>query len=88
VTAGRSQPATSHLVAGLERRRLVERAPDPRDARRTQVRATAAARRIASRVERVRMQGLRTALRGVPAPTVRRFEEALAGLLEAMEKTR
>jgi DNA-binding MarR family transcriptional regulator len=41
-----SQPAITQLVARLERDGLVERAPDPRDGRAVQVRATLAGSRI------------------------------------------
>jgi DNA-binding MarR family transcriptional regulator len=85
-TSGRSQAATSHLVAGLERKKLVVRKADPEDARRTVVHATATARNVVAEVEALRLRALEKALRGVPAGTVRRFDEALAALLAALEK--
>jgi DNA-binding MarR family transcriptional regulator len=60
---GVSAPTMSRLVDGLERDRLVERRPDPEDARGVLVRATPAGRRVLGegRSRRVRLlaEGLR-----------------------------
>lgn len=83
--AGRSQPATSHLVAQLTRRGLVSRRHDPADARRTLVHATARATRFAQQVEGLRLQTFAAALAPVSPALMRRFDDALAALLAAME---
>ena len=60
---GVSAPTMSRLVDGLERDALVERAPDPADARGVLVRATVRGRRIRSEGRRQRTRILAAELR-------------------------
>jgi DNA-binding MarR family transcriptional regulator len=83
--AGRSQAATSHLVAQLEQRGFVERTTDQGDARRTLAHATSAARELVEQVEGFRVRALQAALQKVPARTIRKFDGALRELLTAMD---
>jgi DNA-binding MarR family transcriptional regulator len=85
--SGRSQPATSHLVAQLARRGLVSKRHDPADARRALVQATAKATKFVRQVEGLRIQSFAAALERVPASVVTQFERALGDLLDAMEET-
>jgi DNA-binding MarR family transcriptional regulator len=84
---GRSQAATSHLVATLEKKKLVARKNDAADARRTLVHPTARAIELVREVEGLRALGLEKAMARVPAPVVRRFDEALTAVLAALEDT-
>jgi DNA-binding MarR family transcriptional regulator len=81
---GRSQAATSHLVAQLERKRLASRKSDPKDARRTLVGATAKAETLVRQVDGLRQRGFAKALRAVPTGQIRKLDEALAAVLASM----
>lgn len=85
---GRSQAATSHLVAQLERRGLVKRTSDPEDARRTRVVPTAKTRQRIEQIEGLRQQAFAEAMASVPAKVRRQVDEALSALLSAMEERR
>jgi DNA-binding MarR family transcriptional regulator len=85
---GRSQAATSHLVAQLQRRGLVTRKDDDADRRRTLVSATARAGKLAGEVEGLRLRGFEDLLAPVPVTAVRRLERALDEVLSALEAPR
>lgn len=85
---GRSQAATSHLVAQLERRGLVKRTSDPEDARRTRVVPTAKTRQRIEQIEGLRQKAFAEAMAKVPVKVRRQVDEALAALLSAMEENR
>jgi DNA-binding MarR family transcriptional regulator len=84
--AGRSQAATSHLVAAMEKRGLVKRRSDEADARRTVVHAAPKALKLVAQVENMRLRSLEAALDQVSERTVKRLDDALAALLSEMEK--
>lgn len=84
--SGRSQGSTSQLVARLERAGFVGRRRDPSDGRRTVVFARKKAERLAEEVTGLRERAFREAMASVPAPLVQQLEDALAGVLEAMEE--
>ena len=88
VATGRSQAATSHLIAQLERKRLVQRAGDPDDARRTRVRLTPKSEGLIRQVEGLRVRAFEQALAPVPTAELSRLDEALSAVLAALEKPR
>jgi DNA-binding MarR family transcriptional regulator len=63
---GRSPSATSRLVAGLVRRRLVERQVEPEDRRQRSVRLTVRGRAILRAVDRARADQFLSAVRPLP----------------------
>lgn len=83
---GRSQAATSHLVATLERKKLARRADDAADGRRTRVHVTAEALRLVRQVEGLRQRTFEQALAAVPTALVGCLDTALADVLHAMEE--
>ena len=83
---GRSQAATSHLVEQLERRGLLRRREDPEDRRRRMVELAPKGRTALRRIESLRRAALVEVLRPVPAPTIERFDAALAEVLAALRR--
>lgn len=65
---GRSPSATSRLVEGLARRRLVERHEDPEDRRQRSVALTQRGQAILRAVDRARADQFLTAVRPMPTP--------------------
>lgn len=65
---GRSPSATSRLVEGLARRRLVERREDPEDRRQRSVALTQRGHAILRAVDRARADQFLTAVRPMPTP--------------------
>ena len=65
---GRSPSATSRLVEGLARRRLVERREDPEDRRQRSVALTQRGQAILRAVDRARADQFLTAVRPMPTP--------------------
>ncbi len=65
---GRSPSATSRLVDGLVRRRLVERQPEPEDRRQRTVRLTQRGQAILRVVDRARADQFLIAVRALPGP--------------------
>jgi len=65
---GRSPSATSRLVEGLVRRRLVERHEDPEDRRQRSVALTQRGQAILRAVDRARADQFLTAVRPMPTP--------------------
>ncbi|HEY2916747.1 MAG TPA: MarR family transcriptional regulator [Candidatus Limnocylindrales bacterium] len=65
---GRSPSATSRLVEGLVRRRLVERRPEPEDRRQRSVALTHRGQAILRAVDRARADQFLTAVRPLPTP--------------------
>ena len=65
---GRSPSATSRLVDGLVRRRLVERQLEPEDRRQRTVRLTQRGKAILRVVDRARADQFLTAVRALPGP--------------------
>jgi DNA-binding MarR family transcriptional regulator len=65
---GRSPSATSRLVDGLVRRRLVERHEEPDDRRQRAVRLTQRGQAILRVVDRARADQFLTAVRTLPTP--------------------
>ncbi len=65
---GRSPSATSRLVDGLVRRRLVERQPEPDDRRQRTVRLTQRGKAILRVVDRARADQFLIAVRALPRP--------------------
>lgn len=81
---GRSQSSTSALVDQLEARGFVTREPSATDRRRRDVRLTDRGHEVVDQVEAARREGLERALAGVPRDVLRRYDAALAELLEAV----
>lgn len=88
VATGRSQAATSHLVAQLERKKLVQRADDADDARRTRVRLTPKSEALIRQVEGLRVRSFEQAFAQVPTADLSRLDEALTAVVAALEKPR
>ena len=65
---GRSPSATSRLVDGLVRRRLVERQPEPEDRRQRTVKLTQRGQAILRVVDRARADQFLIAVRALPGP--------------------
>ena len=65
---GRSPSATSRLVEGLTRRRLVERREDPEDRRQRSVALTQRGQALLRAVDRARADQFLTAVRPMPTP--------------------
>jgi DNA-binding MarR family transcriptional regulator len=65
---GRSPSATSRLVDGLVRRRLVERRAEPDDRRQRTVRLTQRGQAVLRAVDRARADQFLTAVRPMPTP--------------------
>lgn len=65
---GRSPSATSRLIEGLARRRLVERHEDPEDRRQRSVALTQRGQAILRAVDRARADQFLTAVRPMPTP--------------------
>jgi DNA-binding MarR family transcriptional regulator len=65
---GRSPSATSRLVEGLSRRRLVERREDPEDRRQRSVALTQRGQAILRAVDRARADQFLTVVRPMPTP--------------------
>ena len=65
---GRSPSATSRLVEGLARRRLVERREDPEDRRQRSVALTQRGQALLRAVDRARADQFLTAVRPMPTP--------------------
>jgi DNA-binding MarR family transcriptional regulator len=65
---GRSPSATSRLIDGLVRRRLVERQPEPEDRRQRTVRLTQRGQAILRVVDRARADQFLIAVRALPGP--------------------
>ncbi|HEX5241303.1 MAG TPA: MarR family transcriptional regulator [Candidatus Limnocylindrales bacterium] len=65
---GRSPSATSRLVDGLVRRRLVERRPEPEDRRQRALALTHRGQAILRAVDRARADQFLTAVRPLPTP--------------------
>jgi len=65
---GRSPSATSRLVDGLTRRRLVERRPEPEDRRQRSVSLTQRGHAVLRAVDRARADQFLTAVRPMPTP--------------------
>ena len=81
----RSQATTSHLVNQLQRKGLVERGDDPKDARRTVLRLSRRGVRLVDRVEVLRRRGFERVM-GRLTPSVRRqLEAALRATLRSLE---
>ena len=84
---GRSQAATSHLVAALERKKLARRADDEADGRRTLVHLTERARALVHDVEGLRVRGFERLMAPVPPRVLGRLDAALAEVLAALESS-
>ncbi|MBL8956542.1 MAG: MarR family transcriptional regulator [Myxococcaceae bacterium] len=82
---GRSQAATSHGVAALEKKKLVARGTDPEDARRTVVQLTPRARGLLGQVEGLRVKTFEEVMAPVPTELLQRLDRAFTDLLQAME---
>ena len=65
---GRSPSATSRLIEGLARRRLVERREDPEDRRQRSVTLTQRGQALLRAVDRARADQVLTAVRPMPTP--------------------
>jgi DNA-binding MarR family transcriptional regulator len=65
---GRSPSATSRLVEGLARRRLVERRPEPEDRRQRSVALTQRGQAVLRAVDRARADQFLTTVRPMPTP--------------------
>ncbi len=76
-------PTMSRIVTGLERKRLAERIPDSKDARRIQIRATPSGVRLLQQGRRRRIEYLAGHLQGVTVPELATLDEAL-NLLEGI----
>src|SRR6266481_1166298 len=74
-------PTMSRIVTGLERKRLAERIPDSKDARRIQIRATPSGVRLLQQGRRRRIEYLAGHLQRVTVPELATLDEAL-NLLE------
>lgn len=83
---GRSQSTTSHLVSQLEKKRLVERRSDERDARRSALHLTKAGASLVRRVEQLRRKSFERVLGQLPAPVLRQFDEAMRAVSDALAK--
>lgn len=82
---GRSQATTSHLIAQLEKKGLLERRDDPADARRTTVAVAKAGAKLLARLEQHRRDSFERVLGPLPAPVRNRLEAALRETLAALE---
>ena len=60
-------PTMTRIVTGLERSKLAERVPDPADARRVRIRATAKGVRLLQGARRLRVEYLTAQLARLPA---------------------
>lgn len=67
-TLGRSPSATSRLVDGLARRRLIERKVEPEDRRQRTIRLTVRGQAVLRSVDRARADQFLSAVRPLPSP--------------------
>lgn len=70
-------PTMSRIVTGLERKRLAERIPDSRDARRVRIRATPRGERLLQTGRQRRIEYLACHLQGLPTRDLATLEEAI-----------
>ena len=81
-------PTMSRIVAGLVRSRLVEVSPDPGDARRRHIRATAKGVRLLERARRRRIADLAAHLAELPPDSLDRLGRAAEILQKMLEDWR
>jgi len=70
-------PTMSRIVTGLERKRLAERIPDSRDARRVRIRATPRGERLLQKGRQRRIKYLASHLQGLTLRELATLEEAI-----------
>lgn len=80
---GVDQPRASRLVADAVMRRLVERNPDPADARRIQVAITPTGRKLLESMRHSRRSAVETALNGFTPAERETFASLLGRFVEA-----
>jgi DNA-binding MarR family transcriptional regulator len=81
-----SPPTMSRIVAALESAGLVERRPDPRDARAVRLSPTAEGRRTMRRARRLRVEQLARQLQSLPERDLARLERAVEVLRHLEER--
>ena len=79
------QPTMAQLLARMERDRLVERTPDPKDGRSSLVSLTPLALRKAAPARDVLMEGNRTALTGFSDREIKTLNRLLTRVLENLQ---
>ena len=77
-----SQPATAHLIAKLEERGLIQRRPDPHDARASRVHLTPAGRALATRMLDDRLAAISGVLGGLSVDDQRTCLAVVDAILE------
>ena len=79
-------PTMSRIVAGLERRRLVEVTRDPRDTRRMHIRCTAKGTRLLQQARRRRIESLASHLNTLTSGNLAKLNQAVE-ILKALLET-